>query len=104
MPEVLIALSADGRAASMFWNVNEDNAFTCARDGHLLATVDMYDAEDPEQADLPNELMPLFETAGAEDADLHAIGLAMVEQFTGIRVTRERIALLDIAYPISTER
>jgi hypothetical protein len=40
-PEVLKALSANGSASSMSWNVNDDNAFSCARGGELVASVDM---------------------------------------------------------------
>jgi hypothetical protein len=105
LPEVLGAASSEGRAASMFWNVNDDNAFSCAAEGEILASVDMYDAEDPEDADeLPEDLTPLFVAAGASDADLHATGLAMVEEFTGIRVTPEHLASVTVAHPIIGER
>ena len=104
LSEVVAALSSGGRAASMFWNVNDDNAFTCARQGELVATVDMYDAEEPDSVDLPDELMTLFASAEDGDADLHALGLAMVEQFTGIRITPEQIASLDAAYPVPGTR
>lgn len=97
---ILGPLSARGVAASMFWNVEEDNAFSCARDGEILASVDMYDAEDADDIELPEELRALFETATADDADLHAIGLAMVEAFTGIKVTPEDIAELQEAHPV----
>jgi hypothetical protein len=101
LPEVLGAASSDGRAASMFWNVNDDNAFSCAAGGETLASVDMYDAEDPEATDeLPEDLTALFAGAGASDADLHATGLAMVEEFTGIRVTPEHLASMTVAHPI----
>jgi hypothetical protein len=101
LPEVLTAASSEGRAASMFWNVNDDNAFSCAAEGEMLASVDMYDAEDPEDTDeLPEALTPLFAAAGDRDADLHAVGLAMVEEFTGIRVTPEHLASMEVAHRI----
>jgi hypothetical protein len=101
LPEVLAAASSEGRAASMFWNVNDDNAFSCAAAGEMLASVDMYDAEDPEDSDeLPEALTPLFVAAGAGDVDLHATGLAMVEEFTGIRVTPEHLASMEVAHRI----
>ena len=103
LPEVLSAAAVGGRAASMFWNVNDDNAFTCAAAGEVLASVDMYDAEEPGSTGLPEELVPLFAAAGAEDADLHAAGLAMVEQFTGIKVMPEHLASMDLAYRIIGE-
>ncbi|GAA2155769.1 hypothetical protein GCM10009844_43320 [Nocardioides koreensis] len=99
-PEVLRALSVDGSASSMFWNVNDDNAFSCARGGQLVATVDMYDAEDPGEVDLPDDLRLLFELGADEDADLHAIGLAMVEQFTGVKITAVHVENAEVAHPI----
>jgi hypothetical protein len=99
LPDVLARLSAKGRAASMFWNVNEHNAFSFAENGELLGSVDLYDAEDPDFAneiDLPVELRELFSAAGHEDADLHATGLALVATFTGVELRREDVARVDI--------
>ena len=98
--EVIQRLSTDGLAASMFWNVNDDNAFSCARDGQLIASVDMYDAEDGDEIDLPEELRDLFELAADEDADLHAVGVAMVERFTGVAVPEDAIASITVAHPV----
>ena len=98
-PDVLARLSASGRAASMFWNVNEHNAFSFAENGQLLGFVDLFDAEDPgfaEEVGLPIELRDLFSGAGHEDADLHATGLAMVATFTGVQVRREDVEGVDI--------
>jgi len=53
--DVLARLSANGRAASMFWNVNEHTAFSYAQNGELLGSVALYDAEDP---DFANEVDP----------------------------------------------
>lgn len=100
LPEVLIRVAGDKGAASMFWNVNDLTAFTCARQGELLASVDMYDAEDPGDVELPDEVRSLFEAAGDEDADLHATGMAMVEAFTGIKVTADLVESMEIAHPI----
>jgi hypothetical protein len=99
VPDVLARLSASGRAASMFWNVNEHNAFSFAENGQLLGFVDLFDAEDPGFADeigLPVELRDLFSAAGDEDADLHATGLAMVATFTGVQVRCEDVEGVDI--------
>jgi hypothetical protein len=97
LPEHLAPLSAGGTAASMFWNVNDDNAFTCARDGVLVATVDMYDAEDADEVDLPDDLRPLF--VQAAEGDHHAVGMAMVEAFTGVRVVRADVEAIAVAHP-----
>jgi hypothetical protein len=35
LPEVIQRLSVGGATASMFWNVNDDNAFSCGRDGEI---------------------------------------------------------------------
>jgi hypothetical protein len=53
--DVLARISANGRAASMFWNVNEHTAFSYAQNGELLGSVALYDAEDP---DFANEVDP----------------------------------------------
>ena len=98
-PETLARLSVAGRAASMFWNVNENNRFSFAERGELLGSVDLFDAEDPDYADevdLPVGLRDLFATAGHEDADLHATGLALVATFTGVDIRPEDVARVDI--------
>ena len=98
-PDVLARLSDRGRAASMFWNVNEHTAFSYAENGRLLGRVDLLDAEDPgfaEEIGLPPELRDLFSAAGQDDADLHATGLAMVATFTGVQLRREDVEKVDI--------
>ncbi|HTW13962.1 MAG TPA: DUF6461 domain-containing protein [Nocardioides sp.] len=97
---VLGRLSRLGPAASIFWNVNDDNAFTCARDGALVATVDMYDAEDPDDVDLPDDLMSLFVQADDEDASMWAVGMAMVEAFTAVRIGEKAVAAAGPFHPI----
>jgi hypothetical protein len=103
LPEIVSAVSAGGaRAASMFWNVNDDNAFTCAKDGELVVTVDMYDAEAgddlDEDLDLPEHVRSLWVAAADEDADLHALGVAMAVTFAGVDVSREAIEAVQFAY------
>lgn len=89
---VLGGLSNHGRAASIFWNVEDDNAFSCARSGRVESTVDMYDADAPADVDLPSDLMPLFVSAADDDGvSLWAVGLAMVEAFTGMVVPEEAV-------------
>ncbi|NUR09836.1 MAG: hypothetical protein HOQ45_22845 [Nocardioidaceae bacterium] len=79
--------------------MNDLRAFTYAAGGEDAGQVDLYDAEDPayaEEVDLPVELRYLFESAGDEDADLHATGLALVEAYTGVPVSAEDLARLDV--------
>ena len=99
--EVLRRLSDHGRAASIYWNVEDDNAFSCARDGRVESTVDMYDAETPEDVDLPDDLMSLFVSAAEDDGvSLWAVGLAMVEACTGVVVSEEAIRAAGPPQPI----
>jgi hypothetical protein len=98
-PEVLIPASAGGRAASLFWNVEDDNAFTCAENGEIVATVDMYDAEDGDDS-LPADLQSIFAQAMDEVFHWRAVGLSMVEQFTGIKVSAELLARATVGHPI----
>jgi hypothetical protein len=100
LPDVLAAASMGSAvAASMFWNVDEDTAFTCARDGELIATVDMHDADSDEELDLPADLRSLFASAAGDGADRHAIGLAMAEQFVGVGVSRSEVESMRVAHP-----
>jgi len=103
LPEVVAAASEGGaKAASMFWNVNDDNAFTCASDGDLVVTVDMYDAELgdelDEDLDLPEQVRALFTSASDETSDLHAVGLAMAATYAGVDVSREAVEAVQFAY------
>jgi hypothetical protein len=99
--EVLARLSTLGLAASIFWNVEDDNAFTYASDGEVADGVDMYDAEDPEEVDLPPDLMALFvQAADDEHPMMWAVGLAMVEQFTGVAIPREAVSASSTFYAI----
>lgn len=101
-PEVLARLSGLGPTASIFWNVNDDNAFSCARDGGVVASVDMYDAEDPSGVDLPADLMGLFALAGndEDDVSMWAVGLAMTEAFTQISVSENDVRSASRFHPI----
>lgn len=104
-PEVLSRLSRLGPTASMQWNVEDDNAFSCARDGDIIATADMYDSEEPDGVNLPDDLMALFVQAGnAGTPTLWATGLAMVEAYTAVAPTREAVtsALPYYAIPSRT--
>lgn len=60
----------------------------------------MYDAEDPDDVDLPDELMELFAIAGDDDADMWAVGLGMVEAFTGVLVPKNAVESMSTAHPM----
>ncbi|WP_343047203.1 DUF6461 domain-containing protein [Nocardioides thalensis] len=100
LPEVLVRVAGGGVTASMFWNVNDLTAFSCVRDGVVVATVDMYDADQADNVDLPDELRELFASADRDDADLHATGMAMVETFTGVKVPADVVESMTTAHPI----
>ena len=59
----------------------------------------MYDAEVADEVDLPEKLRDLFEQ-GHDEADLHAMGVAMVARSTGVAVPEAAIASLKEAHPI----
>lgn len=86
-PEVLKAASRKGKAASVFWNVNGLVVFSCARRGKVTCSYELMDGP-PEG--LPAGLRALASSAEDADADLVAIGAAMVEKFTGTSVRREQ--------------
>lgn len=102
VPEVLVGLSRLGRTASIFWNVNDDNAFSCASDGEVVASVDMYDAEDPSEVDLPADLVELFALAGDDEdgVSMWAVGLAMADAFTQVSVGEDDLRSASPFHPI----
>jgi len=69
-------------AASLFWNVNGMAQVTCARRGKVVASIDLYLDED-DLPDVPRALRKLAGLCLDEEADLLAIGAAMVETFVG---------------------
>lgn len=117
--DVLLALSGNGRAASAFWNDEEEVRFACAEQGVLL-----YDGEfgyDGTEG-LPEQLVPLVqlvtgeleeddsdslgEDGAADDGDaaeeaeigeengagINAVALAMLETFTGARLVEADVS------------
>ena len=85
-----------GRAATAFWNVDGLVKFACAQDGAVLYFDEF--AFDEERRGLPDELVPLVDLVAVdlEDEEDHddtvrplpnTVALAMVETFTGARVT-----------------
>ncbi|MFF4594520.1 DUF6461 domain-containing protein [Amycolatopsis sp. NPDC001319] len=98
--EVLAELSREGRAASMFWNVNAVSRLSFARDGELLASDELGRSlgDDPEVA------------AAVEGLDFHdwrdryEKGLVAVERFTGRGLTVEdfdEIQEAGMGYPLA---
>lgn len=86
-PEVLrpaSRASRAGKAASVFWNVNGEIHFTCARRGQLVCAFELIDPDADELDGLPRGLRPLVARCADPDAELIAIGAAMVETFTGV--------------------
>lgn len=96
--EVLLPASEPGRAASAFWNADALARFGCARGGELLYTGEfVYDGTDG----LPKDLVPYVELVADDlDDDLLAetpsdaeapldisVALAMLEAYTGVRLT-----------------
>jgi hypothetical protein len=95
--EVLGPASKNGKAASVFWNVNGVTEFTCARRTRTLATVDL--GMDTGEESVPRSLLPLLSLAEDEAADLVAVGMLMVEKFIGVAaVTPSLIQWLGRAY------
>jgi hypothetical protein len=95
--EVLGPASRRGKAASIFWNVNYVVQFTCARRGRTLAMTDLSLGADPDE--LPRSLRPMLSLTESDDADLVAVGMAMVDRFTGLSaLTRELVDGLSEGY------
>lgn len=97
--EVLAALSSKGKAASVYWNVNGLVVFGCARHGKVLASVELLDAD---VAALPRGLPPFLSDGGSDQSPV-AVGMAMVEQCTGVHVPADSgITRPSTGYPIES--
>ncbi|MEV4706107.1 DUF6461 domain-containing protein [Actinoplanes sp. NPDC049316] len=100
-PEVLVAASSGGRAASMFWNVNALTQLSLAERGRLLAAFEPWGRED-----VPAEVAAALDGLDfAEAGDRVEKGLVAVERFTGTRITPDdlgRIREAGIGYRIAT--
>ena len=93
--EVLRVVSKAGGpklAASLFWNVNGIVEVTCARRGKVVASVDLSVLEEDELTEVPRALRKLARLALDDDADLLAVGAAMVETFAGAGFTEADLA------------
>jgi hypothetical protein len=95
--EVLKRASRLGKAANVFWNVDGLVTFACARRGRVLCWVDLLLDEHPEE--LPASLRRLL-PADRVEADLVAVGAAMIEVFTGVTVLPEMISANEDAYVV----
>ncbi|GGN72408.1 hypothetical protein GCM10010112_40670 [Actinoplanes lobatus] len=96
---VLRAASANGRAASWYWNVNAVTRLSFAEGGELLAAYEPFGDED-----WPPELAPVL--AGLDfsaNGDRDGKGLVAVERFTGRGLTEDDLARIEkagVAYRI----
>ena len=77
--------SAGGLAVSVFWNVEGLVMFSAARRGKMVCSGELMDCE-PEE--FPRAVQRLARLAEDEEADLVAVGAAMVEQFSGVAFDR----------------
>lgn len=103
----LVALSQGGRAAAVVRdNIQAHSRFGCARDGQLLFDSSEYTFLE-DRSKVPEELRSLFDLAwidleddddaGDDAADPTAVGLAMAEIITGIRLTPSEVTALESA-------
>jgi hypothetical protein len=86
-PEVLRAASVDGRALSVYWNINATNQITYAVGGRTSVVFDMHRPEDRHGRD-PGALDGHLDGLPfGEFGDRWAAGLALAERVTGVRLT-----------------
>ncbi|PWN02438.1 hypothetical protein DJ010_11840 [Nocardioides silvaticus] len=99
---VLGPASRGGRAASIYWNVNEMVVFSCARNGRVLFSDEVAFIDDVRE--LPKPLRPLAALAADEELDLDwvAVGAAMVEVFTDVRLEPEHVSP-DTVYALTPQ-
>lgn len=95
-PDVLQRLSRRGKAASVYWEINGMVIVSCASRGRVVAAVDL--SVDDEGGDLPARLRSLLR---AGDADLVAVGAAMVQRYTGVAVQPGLSGGLGEAYAVN---
>jgi hypothetical protein len=97
--EVLRPLSRAGRAAGVFWNVNYVMKVSVAEGGRLLGAFDPF-GPDQRWGDDPAVIAPLIADLDFDEGDRVALGMVVVERFTGVRVTQDMLDGLDRAYVI----
>lgn len=84
-PEVLrplSRLSENGKAASLFWNVNGMVVLALAQRGKLVCEVELLEPDEAELEGMPRRLQRLLLTLPGDD--LLALGAVLVETFTGV--------------------
>ena len=86
---VLRAASAEGRAASMFWNVNGVTRLSFAEGGDMLAS---FEPCENQEHDLPAVNDALLGLDFAEHGERIGKGLVAVERFTGYGITPADLA------------
>ena len=97
---VLSAASAEGRAASMFWNVNAVTRLSFAEGGQVLASFEPCEGQEHHLPALNDAL------TGLDFADYDeriGKGLVAVERFTGYGITAADLANirdLDVGYRV----
>ena len=106
--DVLEAVSSVGRAASAFWNVEDEVRFACAEDGEVLYDEEFaYDGTEG----LPDALVALVDLVAVDpDSDdepsedepaLNAVALALLETYTGVELTPEDVTeAIAVSYPV----
>nr|WP_269205097.1 DUF6461 domain-containing protein [Motilibacter aurantiacus] len=87
-PEVLRAVSRGGRAVSVFWNVEYDNAFSYAVDGRVVTSFDMLDGTVSLTTGANAALKPFLSGLSLSRQGMGIpAGLAIAERITGARLT-----------------
>lgn len=96
---VLVRASANGRAASMFWNVNAMTRLSFADGGQVLASF-----EPPEDVDAGPAVAAALEGLDFDDyRDRAGKGLVAVQRFTGRGITErdlDQMLAADVAFRI----
>ena len=82
-------VSGTGVAASFFWNVNAVTAFSAARRGRSLFSVELIGAEEDELDGVPKGLRKLVVAGGSDGGDLLGAGLALIAAFAKTPFTHD---------------
>ena len=99
-PEVLQLASQDGRAASIYWNVEGVVRLTCADKGRMRGSEELLVLDD--SCSLPKELLPDLVAAFDREEDMVLPGLRAAERFAALS-TDGLVVDDDVAmYPLLT--
>jgi hypothetical protein len=99
-PEMAKRLSsAGGFVVSVFWNVERDNYFTVAEDGHLVLQFDMREPGSRWGRD-PDRFAPLLESFDADDWMVS--GLVVAEDVTGLRLPENWVSLQGLGVRVAS--